>query len=403
MGWKQSPGRDDMVEIVFEFDSVREFHHLHVYANNQFTRDVAVFREARVHFSVGGEVYGGEPVFHLPMEDAIFEDPRNVSVKLHRRVARFVKLQLFFAAKWIMISEVSFDSGVARGNYSDEEEEEEVVLPAGGETERKEAVVPAAAEEEMEGGVKRHQVKEGDDDGGDGLGEEEAALMPVVIGVLTAVILLLAAVIFFIVSRTRRRQRHKWLSVQMNETGSGNSDDAVANAAVVVHSEKEAVLHTEGGGFAFRFAAATSDTNSSGHSSQQQKQQQQHMPKLDDNYNTPHHSHLMGGGGGGGGTLRSMRHLYSRNGSLQSSGDTPIGARKNLPPVPRLQVPPPPPLMPPETPPPPPGVAAEAVYTEPGTYTEPYQAMRYSPYYGYGPVLSEIEDTLMKQSLLSGN
>ena len=56
MGWKQSPGRDEMVEIVFEFEAVREFHQLHVYTNNQFTRDVAVFKEARVLFSIGGEV-----------------------------------------------------------------------------------------------------------------------------------------------------------------------------------------------------------------------------------------------------------------------------------------------------------------------------------------------------------
>ncbi len=36
-----------------------------------------------------------------------------------------MKLELFFAARWIMISEVSFDSSVARGNYTAEEEEEE--------------------------------------------------------------------------------------------------------------------------------------------------------------------------------------------------------------------------------------------------------------------------------------
>ena len=62
-----------------------------------------------------------------------------------------------------------------------------------------------------------------------------------------------------------------------------------------------------------------------------------------------------------------------------------------------FQVPPPPPLPPPND-----SATAdgEAVYTEPnagGNYTEPYRAMRYSPYYGYGPVLSEIEDSLMRQ------
>lgn len=45
------------------------------------------------------------------MEDRIFENSRNETIKLHHRIGRFVKLQMSFAAKWIMISEVMFDSG----------------------------------------------------------------------------------------------------------------------------------------------------------------------------------------------------------------------------------------------------------------------------------------------------
>jgi discoidin domain receptor family protein 2 len=42
------------------------------------------------------------------------EHARNVTIKLHNRVGRYLRLQLYFAAKWIMISEVSFDSGEFR-------------------------------------------------------------------------------------------------------------------------------------------------------------------------------------------------------------------------------------------------------------------------------------------------
>lgn len=62
-------------------------------------------------FSVGGKVYSSEPLTYTYMEDRIFETSRNVSIKLHRRVGRFVKIRLSFAAKWIMISEITFDSG----------------------------------------------------------------------------------------------------------------------------------------------------------------------------------------------------------------------------------------------------------------------------------------------------
>jgi discoidin domain receptor family member 2 len=41
----------------------------------------------------------------------MIERARNVTVKLHSRIGKYVKLQLWFAAKWIMLSEISFDSG----------------------------------------------------------------------------------------------------------------------------------------------------------------------------------------------------------------------------------------------------------------------------------------------------
>ena len=103
---------------------MREFHAVHVFSNNQFTRDVAVFKSVSVAFSVGGEIFSGDPVVNAPLEDAIFEEPRNVTAKLHRRIGKFVRVRMEFASKWIMISEVTFDSSVARGNYTAESEDD---------------------------------------------------------------------------------------------------------------------------------------------------------------------------------------------------------------------------------------------------------------------------------------
>jgi hypothetical protein len=75
---------------------------------------VQVFSHAKVHFSIGGHQFFGEPVFFSYMPDAIMEHARNVTIKLHNRVGRYLRLQLYFAAKWIMISEASFDSGEFR-------------------------------------------------------------------------------------------------------------------------------------------------------------------------------------------------------------------------------------------------------------------------------------------------
>ncbi|GLV33666.1 Discoidin domain receptor [Carabus blaptoides fortunei] len=135
VGWRNDTRANKPIEIKFEFDGVREFTCVHIYCNNQFTKDVQVFSEAKVMFSVGGRKYKGEPITYAYIEDRIFENSRNVSIKLHHRVGRFVKLQLHFASKWMMVSEVSFESGSVTGNFTDEEEEDPTAsMDAGKET-----------------------------------------------------------------------------------------------------------------------------------------------------------------------------------------------------------------------------------------------------------------------------
>lgn len=62
-------------------------------------------------FSIGGQIYNGRTLSYSYMPDLVLENARNVSIHLLHRIARFVKLRLFFADRWIMLSEVYFDSG----------------------------------------------------------------------------------------------------------------------------------------------------------------------------------------------------------------------------------------------------------------------------------------------------
>lgn len=48
----------------------------------------------------------------------MLEQAREVTIKLHSRAGRFLKLQLYFAARWIMLSEVIFESGKRKISYS---------------------------------------------------------------------------------------------------------------------------------------------------------------------------------------------------------------------------------------------------------------------------------------------
>lgn len=83
--------------------------------NTKKQKDVSlscqVFSEASIMFSVGGRYYTGDPIVYSYMEDRIFEHSRNISIKLHHRIGKFVKLKFSFASRWIMISEITFDSG----------------------------------------------------------------------------------------------------------------------------------------------------------------------------------------------------------------------------------------------------------------------------------------------------
>ena len=62
-------------------------------------------------FSIdGGEHYHKGIEFEKPA-DRIFEDAHNVTVKLREFSADAIKIQLFFAMKWLMVSEIDFESG----------------------------------------------------------------------------------------------------------------------------------------------------------------------------------------------------------------------------------------------------------------------------------------------------
>lgn len=70
-----------------------------------------VFAKAKVMFSIGGQFYNGKTLSYAYMPDLALENARNVSIHLLHRIARFIKLRLFFADRWIMLSEVFFESG----------------------------------------------------------------------------------------------------------------------------------------------------------------------------------------------------------------------------------------------------------------------------------------------------
>ncbi|XP_017773503.1 PREDICTED: discoidin domain-containing receptor 2 isoform X2 [Nicrophorus vespilloides] len=196
-GWAGYP-----LEIVFAFDKVRNFSAAHLHTNNLFTKDVQVFSHARIFFSFGGNVYNGEPVYFSYMPDVVMEHARNVTVKLHNRVGRFIKLQLYFASRWILLSEISFDSVPVSGNYSDGEED--VSISETDNETGKEYPLQRDEVKTVSSKSNRNTITTTDGGGGGGHGEEQNAYIGFIIGILTVVILILVAAIVFIVLRNQK-------------------------------------------------------------------------------------------------------------------------------------------------------------------------------------------------------
>ena len=89
-----------------------------------------VFSEARIFFSLDGERYQQTPLYYsldsLSGEDwyrypTPLKEPqtpsdqagaaRNVTIPLQNRVGRYVRMELDFASRWLLLSEAYFDSG----------------------------------------------------------------------------------------------------------------------------------------------------------------------------------------------------------------------------------------------------------------------------------------------------
>lgn len=95
---------------MYRFDTVRNFSVMRVHSNNLFNREVRVFASATVFV---GDVDGSPArLWYEYKRDSLSESARSVAVPLRHLVARTLTVQLEFDARWLMISEIQFESGV---------------------------------------------------------------------------------------------------------------------------------------------------------------------------------------------------------------------------------------------------------------------------------------------------
>ncbi|XP_066250370.1 discoidin domain-containing receptor 2 isoform X1 [Euwallacea similis] len=192
VGWAGMP-----LELLFQFDAVRNFSAAHLYTNNMFTKDVQVFSHARAFFSLNALKFSPEPVHFSYMPDLVMEHSRNVTIKLHQRIGKFLKLQLYFASKWILLSEVSFDSSLVRKNFSEDLDlEASPEFPLQRDEDKREPARNLIYIEESSSSTSHQQDQPPHPNG----------YIGIIIGILTVVILVLVAAITLIVFKSRRNK-----------------------------------------------------------------------------------------------------------------------------------------------------------------------------------------------------
>ncbi|XP_015586298.1 discoidin domain-containing receptor 2 isoform X2 [Cephus cinctus] len=195
VAWMRDSFPENFIELLFEFDDVKIFNAVHIYTNNYFTRDVQVFSKAKVWFSVSGKFYNGKPLSYSYIPDTVLENARNVTIGLHEHRGKFLKLRLHFAARWIMISEVTYDIA----NPYDNATENGVSVISTGD-------IPVNPELDLT--LQTITAR-----------DENQEYVEVLIGVLTAITLLLLLVLVIILLLSRRQKLQSSPTVLKNPFG----------------------------------------------------------------------------------------------------------------------------------------------------------------------------------------
>lgn len=111
------------IKLAFRSLGARVFFYLslipYIYSYEFSFHFTQVFTHAKVFFSIGGQHFNGEPVHFSYMPDTVMENARDVTIKLHHRIGKYVQVHLYFALRWIMLSEVTFVTGKPLEKHAD--------------------------------------------------------------------------------------------------------------------------------------------------------------------------------------------------------------------------------------------------------------------------------------------
>ena len=111
VGWSNESSTH--VTIIFQFDYVRQMNRVTIHTNNVFSKQISIFKTAVVTFSLTGErTTYSNAIISEQNRDELFDIARPVLIQLNNHIAKYVRLDLYFDSKWLLISEITFDSQI---------------------------------------------------------------------------------------------------------------------------------------------------------------------------------------------------------------------------------------------------------------------------------------------------
>ncbi len=109
VGWKNVTHPNP--ELRFEFNEQRNFTAFKLFVNNFFSKEVELPKYVEVVFGLDEGIYSRKKIFHTVRQDREHDAARWVTVNLEKRIAKFIKCTLGHRNTWMLLSEISFESG----------------------------------------------------------------------------------------------------------------------------------------------------------------------------------------------------------------------------------------------------------------------------------------------------
>ena len=113
VGWSSNFTNSSYIDITFEFSGVRKFKDVTLTVNVNKKRSFSVFKRSEIFFSSLEDQFSDTILQYCPNEiPNNVQIKRIVSLSLCENTARFIKLRLYFGGEWLLITEISFNSGI---------------------------------------------------------------------------------------------------------------------------------------------------------------------------------------------------------------------------------------------------------------------------------------------------